>query len=496
MGDHFIARVDPQTGNLLASTFLGGPEADPEAVLEISADGSPFLLPRLFGGQQPPSTPTTTGVLQPTCARPCPRRWAARLAPDLSRLLYATYLPEGVATTRPHTDQSLFITGTSTNLATTPNAAIPSTTARASAFLARLDPLGQRLLTATYVDTEWSSAYALAVAPNGDAWIPVGRIEPSSYRTLLVSADATRIIAATPVRTETLSTDAAGNLHAVDGGFIGGGGCGLRYVVYNRMGEKLFDLPIPGAPSFRFANDFFPTLYLTGIPHRLDPNAPEPVLITCVTSPTYFRTLDLIAPGMLLTLFGQRMGTVATKVFLNGWEAPVLYTSPNQLNIQAPWELETNGPVDFEVQTSGGNSRFFRLNRVDRAAPEVFPVLLNQDGTPNSPDNPAALGSIMSLWATGLGNTNPPANTGENFPLEPRPLAATLQLRASPSPLLEVLYAGAAPGFISGLNQINFRLPAEFTPLSGRPRTEMPINLNLTGPNTFAGTSFTVYFRP
>lgn len=496
LGDHFIARFDPQNGSLLASTYLGGPNDDnTRFTLEIGADGSPFLLPNLFGARVT-AVPTTPNALQPSCPSPCPSQWVARLSPDLSRLLFGTYLPEFSTAVRLHSDQSLFFTGASNTLPTSPNAAIPRTTARVSAYLARLDPSGQRLLSATYLDPEWSSAYALAVAPNGEAWVPINRSEPTSFHTLLVAADGSRILTTTSVGTETLSTDASGNLHAVNGGFDGVRNCGLRYVVYNRAGEKRFELPIPGATTFRFVNDFFPTLNLNDIPHRLDQNAPEPVLITCATSPTNFRALDVIAPGMILTLFGQRMGATGTRVFLNGWEAPVLYNSPNQLNIQAPWELETNGPVDFEVQASGGNSRFFRLNRVDRAAPEIFPVLLNQDGTPNSPENPAALGSVMSLWATGLGNTNPPASTGEIFPLEPRPLATTLQLRAVPSPLLEVLYAGAAPGFISGLNQINFRLPTAFTPLSGRPLTEMPINLNLTGPNTFAGTSFTVYFRP
>lgn len=496
LGDHFIARFAPQNGNLLDSTYLGGPNDDnTRFTLEIGADGSPFLLPNLFGARVP-AAPTTPNALQPSCPSPCPSQWVARLSPDLSRLTYGTYLPEFSTAVRLHTDQSLFFTGASNTLATTPNAAIPRTIARVSAYLARLDPSGQRLLTATYLDPEWSSAYALAISPNGEAWVPVNRIEPSSYRTLLVSADATRILTSTPVGTETLSTDASGNLHAVNGGFDGVRNCGLRYVVYNRAGEKRFDLPIPGTPTFRFASDPIPTLQLDGIPHRLNESVPDPVLITCVSSPANFRALESIAPGMLLTLFGQNMGPTATRVFLNGWEAPVLYTSQNQLNIQVPFELETNAPVDFEVQATAGNSRYFRLNRVDRAAPEIFPVLLNQDGSPNSPNNPAALGSVISLWATGLGNTNPPANTGEIFPLEPRPLAATLALRVPAIADLPILYAGAAPGFLSGLSQINFRLPTAYTPLPGRPPNALPLTISVTRPGEFNSAPYLVYFRP
>ncbi len=495
LGDLFVSRIDPQNGNLIASTYVGGPADEPEANLEIASDGSVFLLPKLFGGR-PESAPTTPGVLIPNCPAPCANSWAARLSTDLSRFLYATFLPTGSTAVYLHTDQSLYFSGTSTSLPTTANAAIPTTTSRASAYVARLDPAGSRLLAATYLDSEWSSSYALTVAPTGDAWVSVSRVNERPQRTLLVSSDATRLIATTPVKTSNLTTDAVGNLHAVDEGIEGVYLCGLRYVVYDRNGRKRIDLPIPGHAAYRFAKEPIPTLLLNGIPHRLDEAAPEPVLITCVSSPSTFIALDAVAPGMILTLFGQHMGPTATRVFLNGWEAPVLYASANQLNIQVPWELEPGAPVDFEVQSAGRSSRFLRLNRVDRAAGQIFRVFLNQDGTLNSPSNPAALGSVVSLWATGLGNTNPPAATGEIFPLEPRPLASRLTMSSYPRINLEVLYAGAAPGFISGLNQVNVRLPSSYIPPPGAEPNVMDLNLETNGPNIFTSVAFKLYYRP
>jgi uncharacterized protein (TIGR03437 family) len=83
---------------------------------------------------------------------------------------------------------------------------------------------------------------------------------------------------------------------------------------------------------------------------------------------------------------------------------------------------------------------------------------LNQDGSVNSATNPAAAGSIVALYATGLGQTNPVGSDG------------TIASSILPVPILPVsvlvgglpayvLYAGAAPGTIEGVFQINIRIP-------------------------------------
>ena len=85
---------------------------------------------------------------------------------------------------------------------------------------------------------------------------------------------------------------------------------------------------------------------------------------------------------------------------------------------------------------------------------------LNQDGTLNSPSNPAAKGSIITFFATGEGRTNPEGVDGK---------LATVPLPAPVLPLIvgiantgaEVIYAGAAPGLVAGLLQLNVRIPPE-----------------------------------
>src|SRR5438045_2914536 len=53
----------------------------------------------------------------------------------------------------------------------------------------------------------------------------------------------------------------------------------------------------------------------------------------------------------------------------------------------------------------------------------------NQDGTPNSPDNPAEPGSVVTLWATGAGQPSPSGAEGASVTAVSLPRAA-LPVRA------------------------------------------------------------------
>jgi len=91
-------------------------------------------------------------------------------------------------------------------------------------------------------------------------------------------------------------------------------------------------------------------------------------------------------------------------------------------------------------------------------------AVINQDGTLNKMANPAKLGSIVTIWATGFGATGPPVDgaiaTGANN------FCGTCELTLSnrgTSIFETVQYAGAAPGLIDGLMQINFPIPTQFS---------------------------------
>jgi uncharacterized protein (TIGR03437 family) len=156
-----------------------------------------------------------------------------------------------------------------------------------------------------------------------------------------------------------------------------------------------------------------------------------------------------------------------TKVTFDGIAAALLYVSSTQINAVAPLALTAASTHVCVVQTRAAT------NCIDvpvvPADPGIFLIgthaaALNQDGTINSETNPATFGSIVSIFATGLGTITPAPPDGSlvGFPLP----AQTLQVQAS-APFfdesrnvtlfdtLRIYYAGPAPFEVEGLTQIN-----------------------------------------
>jgi uncharacterized protein (TIGR03437 family) len=97
---------------------------------------------------------------------------------------------------------------------------------------------------------------------------------------------------------------------------------------------------------------------------------------------------------------------------------------------------------------------------------------INQDGTLNSASNPAATGSVISLHATGGGQTSPAGVDGH---VSTSPLARQslpVQAYIGQQMILstaQLQYAGPAPGAVAGLMQINVPLPQSLKPGSAVP---------------------------
>jgi uncharacterized protein (TIGR03437 family) len=87
---------------------------------------------------------------------------------------------------------------------------------------------------------------------------------------------------------------------------------------------------------------------------------------------------------------------------------------------------------------------------------------MNEDGTINSPMNPAPPGSIVAIWATGEGATEPPGEDGLIAPPSlPLPIPKRgVQVRFGNYNVYP-LYAGGAPSLVAGVIQINARIPEE-----------------------------------
>jgi len=154
-------------------------------------------------------------------------------------------------------------------------------------------------------------------------------------------------------------------------------------------------------------------------------------------------------------------------VFVNGSStgAPLFYVSPNQINFQMPVEA-TSTTASVVVVSNGLASPAVSLP-AGVAVAGIFTVAgsnqaaaNNADATPNSASNPAAAGSVISLFVTGLGPVSPAVATGQAGATA-EPLNRTV---TNPTVLIggvaatNIQYSGLAPGLV-GLYQLNVTIP-------------------------------------
>jgi uncharacterized protein (TIGR03437 family) len=82
----------------------------------------------------------------------------------------------------------------------------------------------------------------------------------------------------------------------------------------------------------------------------------------------------------------------------------------------------------------------------------------NQDFSLNTPTQPAAPGTALVVYMTGMGELNPPLGTGETAPSSPLSEVVGLVEATLGGQAATVAFAGATPGFV-GLQQVNVVVP-------------------------------------
>jgi len=171
-----------------------------------------------------------------------------------------------------------------------------------------------------------------------------------------------------------------------------------------------------------------------------------------------------VSPGEIVSLFGPFTAIAPPVVLFNGLPAPILYTGANQLNAIVPFGLDPGRNVDFELQ-NGSISANAQLAAA-AASPGIFTLsgqgfgpgaILNQDYTGNSATNPAPRGSVIMVFGTGFGSLNAPVADGATVATE-NGFATPVTAFVGGVPA-QVMYAGAAPGMIAGLAQVNIQVP-------------------------------------
>jgi len=226
-------------------------------------------------------------------------------------------------------------------------------------------------------------------------------------------------------------------------------------------------------------------------PGQLIFNAPQqgPMQVQWVKMGNWFLTSG--GPGEMITLFGTGLGPAAgaqptpddsgmigtrlsgVEVLVGPFSAPIVYAGSTQVSAMVPYELSTISAdrVTVLVKYLGQSSNGIQVRQAV-SAPGIFTAnssgtgpgaILNTDNSYNGPGNPAGKGSVVQIFLTGEGPTNPVGVTGKittvssTGPLTPQPvLPVTVTIDGQPA---DIRFYGEAPGQVSGVLQINAEVP-------------------------------------
>lgn len=196
-----------------------------------------------------------------------------------------------------------------------------------------------------------------------------------------------------------------------------------------------------------------------------------------------------LAPNTIVSLFGTNLswdtrtlhssdiagGILPTslanvEVYFEGWPAYLYYVSPTQINLLIPSVL-LPGTFNFWVARQGVAGPIVQVT-LQPEAPAMFQtsdgkaIATHLDGSLVSSAKPAAPGEAITLWANGLGATNPDVVPGGLPPMAQwlsHMETFNIWIGGNPIDQTRILYAGVAPGF-AGLYQVNVRLPDSLPP--------------------------------
>jgi uncharacterized protein (TIGR03437 family) len=220
---------------------------------------------------------------------------------------------------------------------------------------------------------------------------------------------------------------------------------------------------------------------------------PQPTVRSVVNAAS-FEHPDTMAPRQLLTVFGTGLGPEPAQgivldgglraapqpapypslllgnfsgaipnATLTGTALPVIHSSPTQVTVQAVSATPASRQYLLYFAWQGLQLIHPTPISVTPAAPGIFgadglAAAVNEDGSRHSEANPAPPGSVVQLYATGLGALNGTLANGE-FAAALLPATAAVNITIGGEPA-EVSYAGAAPGLIGGVYRIDVRIPS------------------------------------
>jgi uncharacterized protein (TIGR03437 family) len=220
---------------------------------------------------------------------------------------------------------------------------------------------------------------------------------------------------------------------------------------------------------------------------------PQPALtVTGITNAASYQ--QVFAPGMIVNVWGTGMGDFAqaatitplpyyaagVSVYIYNlnecsndsslcYPAPLYYVSPNQLNVQIPYELPS-GEAEVAVATPWNPNGVTFDFPVVAAAPGIFSYA-NPGSTTSSPigSGSARVGDEVAIYVTGVGQLSPVPGDGVTPTQGTTPVPRqSVSVTVGGVPVTNLPYVGI-PSWSVGVLQINFVVP------SGVPAGPQPV---------------------
>ena len=186
------------------------------------------------------------------------------------------------------------------------------------------------------------------------------------------------------------------------------------------------------------------TLVITAAP---PPTIAAPVVTAIVHAATFSR--GPVAPGSIATIMGSKFSGTGLSVSFDALPGLILFSNDTQINVVVPPALQLKTSSQLVVTVNGMTSVPLMVS-LTPFAPGIFQNgVLNQDNSVNGPNQPAAPGSVIQIFATGL----------SAFGL--------ITARIGDQVINQPYYAGPAPG-LTGVQQVDLVVPVDL-PLGSAP---------------------------
>ena len=475
-GDTFVAKFAPD-GTLLYSTLLGGSGEDVPALIAVDSSGSVFLA----GATTSTDFPVTSGGLQSPSGT-----FFVRLNSLATALTYSTYSAPSIQSFDIDPAGDAFLTGSSNT----------------GPYVTKVNTSGGSVLYTTFLSTLNAklagSGAAIAANASGEVWVgvspaptpspllvpapPVYPLGPSFL--LKLSSSGGSVLAETDIgnsQFDSILQDVAGNVYAF------GHGTGA---LPPAPSTPLLAAPCSSAGGAfaleaNAAGTLIAATYLrqggAGTTVPLDLSTPA-MNFGCLHNLASGVVGPGIAPGEIFAVFGANLGPAqavagvpsaaglyptslaGVQVTINGMAAPLLMVQAGEIHGVVPFGYSP-GIATVEVQYQGQAAP--PLDAPTSINPGIVTIngqgaILNQDGTVNTPSNPARPGSIVAIYATGTGPLASPIPDGQVTPIPPPYILVDSPPNVTFAGLTgNVLWAGSAPGLIAGVTQINVQMPAK-----------------------------------